>query len=205
MNKPRHIRKYAHLVRHSVVDLVEHSRDVRIAPQDQRSVGEFDPIQCGSVLAEQFRVGIHVVQRPEGANLSEGLEMAMKMLKLLRRIGDFENCRANQDEAEYVKQGAQKICISWVPANDATATHINIGGNNFRLERMVYPFTETDEQNSETHNDRMCICDALQFKGHCRNYPGSTKNYEHMIPVFDLQPGQRFIHISNEAVENVYS
>lgn len=113
---------------------------------------------------------------------------------LLRRIGDLVNSNGDEQETKDVEEGTQEAWISWVSADDAATGRIRIGRHEFRLERMVDPLADANKHDTEKNGESMCICNALQFDGQSRNGAGSAESNKHVIPVLNLQPGQRFIH-----------
>jgi hypothetical protein len=126
--------------------------------------------------------------------------------KLLRGICDLVDGDTNENETKQVEEGTQEAWISWISADDPTSGHIYIGGHKFRLERMVNPLSEADEQHSEKQGKGMRVGNAFQIDGQGCYGTSSTKDNEHVVPVLDLQPGERFIHgVPNEAVEKLFS
>lgn len=115
--------------------------------------------------------------------------------ELLRSIGDLVNGNGDKQKAKDVEEGTQETWISWVPADDAATGSIRIGGHEFRLERVVYPFTDANKHDAEKDGESVRVGNALQVDGQSCDGSNGTESNEHVIPVLNLQPGQRFIHI----------
>ena len=113
---------------------------------------------------------------------------------LLRRIGDLVNSNGDKQEAKDVEERTQEAWVSWVSANDAATGRIRIGRHEFRLERMVDPLADANEHEAEKHRESVCVRNALQLDGQSCNGSGCSESHKHVIPVLNLQPGQRFIH-----------
>ena len=114
--------------------------------------------------------------------------------KALRRICDLVDGDTNKNKAKQVEEGTQEAWISWVSADDPTSAHIHIGVHEFRLERMVNPLSEADEQHPEKQGKGMRVGNAFQVDRQGCYGTSSTQDNKHVVPVLDLQPGERFIH-----------
>lgn len=105
-------------------------------------------------------------------------------------------CR-EKDKSKNIKEGTEKIRISWVSCNYSSTTKIDIGRHNFCLKRMINPFSDADKEKAEGQQQCMFILDAFKIGDERNKCPCTTKEYECMIPVLYLEPGKEFIHFNS--------
>jgi hypothetical protein len=115
---------------------------------------------------------------------------------MLARFKNFINRHCAQGKPCNIKQDARKFVLAWVPCDDPPAGSICIRTDNACLQRMINPLSDADKKNPDKQQEGVYVCNALNVENQSNNSATCPQNYEYVIPITYLKPGEQFIHFA---------